>query len=204
MTVKFYSTRDSAVAVLRKAGIDRADYTKHIIVRVDGDTTVYGADISLEAQTANVKATEAAALEVVAKHLKQEAEVLVPNPFNGLDRKETKATAKKVLSKGKGKGTKVVDGKKPVKAKPAAKVAVKKAPKVKAEKAKGSATRNGVSDWIRALIRKGKTNAQILELAEKVGADGKPTHDLAGKKRYFPAWYRFDMKKKGEDFSHVR
>lgn len=196
MSVKFYALRDSAVAVLRKAGIKREDYTKHIIVKQPDNEegiVLYGADIHLESQKAaevppthsdNLKAA-ATTIEAAANFLKGEARDLEKeeaaakgNPFNGLVKGDTKETLKKVS---KPAATK--------KAPKADKKATKK-PAVKKERAKGSAARNGISDWIRGLIEAGKTNKEIIDAAPKAG------FDLTGKKAYFPAWYRWDMKQK--------
>lgn len=216
MTVKFYTSRDSAVAVLRKAGIKREDYNKHIIVKTEGEgaQTYYGADVNLEmAKAAAVAAmTDEQVTEVVkatiavekilhgdqteaeeedykahvaaTKAKNAESMKKLSNPFNGLVKGETKETLKKVAKKVPAKKT----GK--AAAKKVADAAIKKA----STKAKGESTRNGISDWIRDLIRKGKSNKQIIEMSEKAG------FDLTGKKAYFPAWYRFDMRRKGEDF----
>lgn len=220
MTVKFYTSRDSAVAVLRKAGIKREDYNKHIVIKTmgEGAQTYYGADINLEHAKAAanlmsdeqvaevVKATiavekilhqdelsteeeaEAKAFIAASKAKTAESmEKLKNNPFNGLVKGETKAALKKV-SKKSIKSSAPKAGK--ATAKKVADTAIKKA----TTKAKGETTRNGISDWIRDLIRKGKSNKQIIEASEKAG------FDLTGKKAYFPAWYRFDMRRKGEDF----
>ena len=42
----------------------------------------------------------------------------------------------------------------------------------------------------RELITKGKTNAEIWAVIE-------PRFSMPAKRKYFPAWYRFDMKRKG-------
>lgn len=211
MSVKFYALRDSAVAVLRKAGIKREDYSKHLVVKVlksreeDGaDITLYGADVHLEHKMSeldaaveskvaevppthsdNLKAA-ATTIEAAANFLKGEARDLEKeeaaakgNPFNGLVKGDTKETLKKVS--------------KPAATKKAPKADKKTAAKktvAKKERAKGSAARNGISDWIRGLIEAGKTNKEIIDAAPKAG------FDLTGKKAYFPAWYRWDMKQK--------
>lgn len=184
MTVKFYANRDSAVAVLRKHGIDRAVYNDFIVVDdKDPDITLYGVDMDkmpkAEAPKAEAPAEDTSVKEMVEAAKKRNAantERLANSPFNGLVKGEQKEIIKKVNGKA-------------AKAKPAAKKAAKPAKKA-TPKAKGSSVRNGISDWIRGLIEAGKTNKEIVEAAPKAG------FDLTGKKAYFPAWYRFDMKRK--------
>lgn len=211
-SVKFYSTRDSAVAVLRKAGIAKADYAKHLVL-TGGK---FGADVNLELSTSlpetaepettaavttadtTVDATETVDEEETADALveraktrnKENTDRLKNNPFQGLVKEEQ--PPKKAATKAEVKKTKA-DAKATAKAQAKdaiAKAAAKKTPKVKKVTEEKASTKNGISEFIRGHIKAGKTNKEILELAEKAG------HDLTGKKRYFPAWYRWDLARK--------
>jgi hypothetical protein len=47
------------------------------------------------------------------------------------------------------------------------------------------------TEAIRRMIRAGSSNAEIWEVVKK-------QFNLDDKKKYYPAWYRFDLRRKGE------
>lgn len=201
--LKFYATRDSAVAVLRKAGIEKAAYNNFLVVK-DGK---YAPDLNagygdkqeederaangLKKMAAEAKAPATSATQELIANAEAKAEVAdiiakakarnaanvkaLATPFTGLGAKPETSTLVAAAKKAPAK-------------KAAAKGKGKKAPAKEASGEKNV----GISEWIRSQITAGKSNAEILEMSEKAG------FDLTGKKRYFPAWYRFDMKKKAE------
>lgn len=130
--IKFYKTRDSAVAVLRKAGVPKDKYAEYLAVGPEG----FGPRVAQYEADRN----KAMDKEIIAKVLAAD--------------------------------------------KPAGKKAAAKTEK--------NERLNGISEWIRGLIKAGKTNAEIKALAPAAG------FDLTGKRQYFPGWYRWQMKKAGQ------
>lgn len=68
---------------------------------------------------------------------------------------------------------------------------VKDEPDVKAKPKDRKAEGETVSDVARRLIREGKTNAEVWAIIQ-------PQFSLNDKKRGYPAWYRCQLRRKGE------
>lgn len=150
LTARVFTRRDSATALLKKLGVDKADYNRFIVI--DGDT--FTVDPSAVGLAKMAEATNAVARQVRGKASAQ-----------GPDIDETEALA-----------------------------ASKPAKKVKAVKA-ASASKRTVTSVAEAMIRAGKTNAEVWTAIQK-------EFNLDDAKRGYPAWYRRHLRvAKGEDYS---
>lgn len=177
--MKAFARRDSATALLRKMGVAKTDYDKFITKK--GDKFIV-----------NVKAAEDSTPPfdpTPAAELMQPAAKKTPKAAKPAATKEEKPAAKKA--------TKSVA--KPAAAKEEKPAAVKeekptkKAAKPKAELRKVTETptpKEGKGAFIRRLISLGYTNAEIW-------ADIVVRYELDEGKKYYPGWYRYDMRRQG-------
>lgn len=209
-TAKQCSSRDAATAILRKLGIDKEDYDDYI-VKKDGIfyTDVLGAEKVMNddkpVSAADVREVDHSAANAVV------AEAMLKGTKKAAAKPETvdhsasnvgiakvlaaeKVPAKKVAAKPAAKAAKKTEPAKAAKAEPKA-VSAKKAP-TKPEGVPPVAAQKGqketVAEATRRMLLEGKSNIEIWEELLKQF----PTIDE--KKKQFPAWYRFDMKKKGQ------
>lgn len=152
--MKIYSRRDSATAVLRKAGIDKADYNKYIKV-VDGGFTIEDPRFPpvKEVQPAKVHPN-------AAKNAKQIVNAMEAAVKSG--KKSSKKPPVKVVYE------EVTQPAKAYRVDP-----------------------NNITNTIKSLILGGKTNAEIWGIIQ-------PAFNMADDKRHYPAWYRSQMKRKGQ------
>lgn len=171
---KTVTRRDSATAILRKLGVKPRDYDLFITVvpGADGESRTFVVKVT-EAKTylAGLKQVEAAQATQDAAAAASADEEAPPkrqaSPFDGLVR-EPKSKAQRA---------------------PAA----KKAPKAKpTPKAKGQTwqEKDTMSNVARRLILEGKTNAEVWEIIQ-------PRYNLDEKKKYYPGWWRFELRRKG-------
>lgn len=212
-TAKQCSSRDAATAILRKIGIDKEDYDDYI-VKKDGIfyTDVLGAEKVMNddkpVSAADVREVDhSAANAVVAEAMLKGAKKVVAKP-EAADHSASntgiakvlaaeKVPAKKVAAKPLPKATKKAEPAKAAKAELKAmitsdKVVVKAKPEGVPPVAAQKGQKETVAEATRRMLLEGKSNIEIWEELLKQF----PTIDE--KKKQFPAWYRFDMKKKGQ------
>lgn len=211
-TAKQCSSRDAATAILRKLGVDKDDYDDYI-VKKDGIfyTDVLGAEKVMNddkpVTAADVREVDYSAANAVVAEAMLKGSKKVAAKTEAVDHSASntgiakvlaaeKVPAKKVAAKPLPKAAKKAEPAKVTKAElkamvtPAKKVAAKPegAPPVAAQKGQ----KETVAEATRRMLLEGKSNIEIWEELLKQF----PTIDE--KKKQFPAWYRFDMKKKGQ------
>lgn len=214
-TAKQCSSRDAATAILRKLGVDKDDYDDYI-VKKDGIfyTDVLGAEKAMKddkpVTAADVREVDHSAANAVVAEAMLKGTKKVVAKTETADHSASNTGIAKVLAT-----EKRVPAKKAVVVKPLTKaegvavkalttppkkdakvvVPAKKAP-VKPEGVPPVAAQKGqketVAEATRRMLLEGKSNIEIWEELLKQF----PTIDE--KKKQFPAWYRFDMKKKGQ------
>lgn len=209
-TAKQCSSRDAATAILRKLGVDKDDYDDYI-VKKDGIfyTDVLGAEKAMKddkpVTAADVREVDhSAANAVVAEAMLKGTKKVVAKP-EAVDHSASNTGIAKVLAAEKAPAKKVATVKPLPKATQekmaaAAKVVMasikKESKKVVKEGTPPVAAQKGqketVAEATRRMLLEGKSNIEIWEELLKQF----PTIDE--KKKQFPAWYRFDMKKKGQ------
>jgi len=210
-TAKQCSTRDAATATLRKIGIAKQDYDD-FICKKDGIfyTDVIGAEKAMKddkpmTQAESREADHSAANAVVAEAmLKAQTKittdkVVEQRKSETVDHSASNKGIAKVLAADKKAPTKkaVKPTAKVTKAKLKAmvtsdKVVVKTKTEGPLPVAKQKGEKETVAEATRRMLLAGKSNIEIWEELLKLF----PSIDE--KKKQFPAWYRYDMKKKGQ------
>ena len=169
--MKAFARRDSATALLRKMGVAKTDYDKFISKK--GDEFLVDVKAA-EDSTPPFDPTPAAELmKPAAKKTSKAAKPAAVKEEKPAAKKTTKSVAKPAATKEE---------------KPA-----KKAAKPKAELRKVTETptpKEGKGAFIRRLISLGYTNAEIW-------ADIVVRYELDEGKKYYPGWYRYDMRRQG-------
>lgn len=157
--VKTLKTRDSAVAVLRKMGIEKANYSKFIAETDDGQFAV--------------KITEA------EKSLGKKSDQPMTPSVEDVKRAEK---ARKIF-------VEAVEEKKKKINKPPVKN-TRRQPRRDVPQGKAAPEENQ-SQYIRRLIREGYTNQEVWVAFSR-------EFDAPATSKYFPAWYRWKLRKAGE------
>lgn len=169
---KVYTVRDSATAALRKAGIDKALYSKYIKV-VDGGFTIDSmAIIADELKSAMTEAVTTKTTAVKKAPVKKVVAAKTPTK----KAVATKAPTKKPATKPKKVPTVVrYEEVKPPKA---------------PQKQRAPSTKVTVASEIRRMVKLDKSNGEIWAVIQ-------PQFDLPDSKKWYPSWYRSEMKRKG-------
>jgi len=184
-TTRTYTKRDSATAVLKKAGVLAAAYNGFIVKTAAGTFEIYQNEAGQFVRQDEV-APAAEETNGVASIV---AQALARNAAN-TERLKSQTKTSVVHS------TEDEDEVKPVKKAKAAKSDKKAA---KAERAAKAVKNVGaddtgkpvtVSSFMRGMILDGATNQEVWEAAQ-------PLFGLDDKKRGYPAWYRTELKNKG-------
>lgn len=186
--IKNFTKRDSATAFLRKLGISKIEYDRHI-TKIDG-----GFEVDYQPASATVS----------DEPKETEFSQLVQSQLVKKDDPAPEVKKAKVLKMGKGQATskvalrqiKKAEPKKPNlgKGKKADKVDPKKLAVLKEELKKivtPKTEKVTVSSRSRDLIRKGMTNPQVFAALQK-------EFGLSDDKKWYPCWYRNQMRRKGE------
>jgi hypothetical protein len=180
--MKTVNTRDAAAASLRKIGLDKTHYNKFITK--NGDKFVvdmkaaeeFKMNLATDAYVPAAKPKAATRIKLTksvdAKDARLADKARKANDAN--DAKKAKAAAKPAKKAATAKKTKVV----------AVDRKVTEKPTEKEKKSRGK--------YIRRLISLGYTNSEVW-------TDIKAVFELDDSKKYYPGWYRFDMRRQGFD-----
>ena len=206
LNVKTFARRDSATAILKKLGVDRADYGKYIVTKSPKEHV-----LTLPvASTAEEEATVVAELsQAVGDQQANEALDTPPEQASEESPREprervlqasraTQPTPRdaqgRIMSKGRKEKPAKTTGKAAKRAPDGSKLVGKQTSKAKPKKAPAASQGPTIAGRIRELVAKGKSNAEIWAVIQ-------PEFDIADDKRWYPSWYRGkfarDAKRKG-------